>query len=140
MRDKISVMGVRLDYLNVESAMERIIEFIQNDRLDTVGIITMNMLLLTEENTRWKEYLEELDMSVPGEKEVLEAAGINSGQIYEEVEENEFFARLFWYLISQDLKIFLLGESREEVEGAQEISSGYISRNFHCRRDGGRSR
>ena len=58
MRDKISVMGVRLDYLNVESAMERIIEFIQNDRLDTVGIITMNMLLLTEENTRWKEYLE----------------------------------------------------------------------------------
>ena len=117
MRDKISVMGVRLDYLNVESAMERIIESIQNDRLDTVGIITMNMLLLTEENTRWKEYLEELDMSVPGEKEVLEAAGINSGQIYEEVEENEFFARLFWYLISQDLKIFLLGESREEVEG-----------------------
>lgn len=37
MRDKISVMGARLDYLNVESAMERIIEFIQNDRLDTVG-------------------------------------------------------------------------------------------------------
>ena len=82
MRDKISVMGVRLDYLNVESAMERIIEFIQNDRLDTVGIITMNMLLLTEENTRWKEYLEELDMSVPGEKEVLEAAGINSCLLY----------------------------------------------------------
>ena len=38
MRDKISVMGVRLDYLNVESAMERIIEFIQNDRLDSITI------------------------------------------------------------------------------------------------------
>ena len=119
MCDKINVLGVKLDYLNVESEMERIMEFMRNDRLDTVGIITKNTLLLAEEDPWWKEYLETLDMSVPGEKEVLEAAGITGGQIYEEVEENEFFARLFWYLIKQEQKVFLLGESREEVEGLQ---------------------
>ncbi|MCI8332913.1 MAG: WecB/TagA/CpsF family glycosyltransferase [Clostridiales bacterium] len=117
MCDKINVLGIHLDYLNVDAEMERIVDFIQNDHLDTVGIVTMNMLLLAEKDARWKAYLEELDMSILGETEVLEAADITSGQIYEEVKENEFFARLFWYLINQNLKIFLLGESQEEVEG-----------------------
>ena len=120
MDEKINVLGVWVDYLNVDSEMERIVQFMQNDHLNTVGIITMETLLKSRETPRWKEYMENLDMGVPGEREVLEAAGIDSGQIYEEVEENEFFARLFWYLISQNRKVFLLGESPEEVEGLRK--------------------
>ena len=71
--------------------MERLAEFIENDRLDSIGIITMNTLLLAEkEDLTWRSYLENLDMSVIGEKEVLEAVGITSGQVYDEVADNEF--------------------------------------------------
>ena len=120
MNGKIDVLGVQIDYLNVDAEMEQIMAFMQNDFLNTVGIITMNALLTVKEAPQWKDYIENLDMSVPGEKEVLEAAGIDGGQIYEEVEENEFFARLFWYLISRDCRVFLLGGSQEEVEGLKK--------------------
>lgn len=120
MSSKIEVLGLKLDYLNVDSEMERLTEFIHNDRLDSIGIITMNTLLLAEKEDTWRTYLENLDMSVIGEKEVLEAVGITSGQIYDEVADNEFPARMFWYMINQDLGIFLLGESQEEVEGLKK--------------------
>ena len=90
MSSKIEVLGLKLDYLNVDSEMERLTEFIHNDRLDSIGIITMNTLLLAEKEDTWRTYLENLDMSVIGEKEVLEAVGITSGQIYDEVADNEF--------------------------------------------------
>ena len=74
MCDKIEVLGIRLDYLNVEQEMERLAEFIENDRLDSIGIITMNTLLLAEKEPDWKRYLENLDMSVISEKEILACA------------------------------------------------------------------
>lgn len=120
MDDKIEVLGLRLDYMTVDQKMERLSEFLHNDRLDSIGVITMNTLLLAEKEASWRAYLENLDMSVIGEKEVLEAVGITSGQIYEEVSENEFPARKFWYLINQDQGMFLLGESQEEVEGLKK--------------------
>lgn len=115
MEKKIEVLGIQIDYLNVEDSMECVTAFLRTDTLNTVGIITMNALLMSAENKVHREYLEKLDLGVIGELEVLEAAGISSGQIYEETAEMEFFARLFWNLISKDYSFFLLGESKEEV-------------------------
>lgn len=114
---KIDVLGVHIDYYNVETAMERIAEMMKNDRMDTVAMVTMNTLLLAAEDPTWKEYLEEMDMTMIGDSEVLKAAGIEEGQIAEEVEDNEFIARFFWYMIQQKDRLFVLGETREEVEG-----------------------
>lgn len=117
MCDKIDILGVHIDYYNVATSMERIAEMMKNDRMDTVGIVTMNTLLLAAEDPTWKQYLEEMDLTVIGESEVLKAAGIQEGQIAEEVEENEFIARFFWYMIQQQERLFVLGETKEEVEG-----------------------
>lgn len=117
MCNKIDVLGVQIDYRNVDASMERITEMMKNDRLDTVGIVTMNTLLLAAEDPTWKQYLEEMDMTVIGDSEVLKAAGMQEGQIAEEVREDEFIARFFWYLIQQHNRIFVLGETKEEVEG-----------------------
>lgn len=117
MCNKIDVLGVQIDYRNVDASMERIAEMMKNDRLDTVGVVTMNTLLLAAEDPTWKQYLEEMDMTVIGDSEVLKAAGVQEGQIAEEVREDEFIARFFWYLIQQHNRIFVLGETKEEVEG-----------------------
>lgn len=116
MNDKVEVLGISIDHMNVETAMQRIADFLRTDSLNTVGIITMNALLIAAEDPVHREYLEQLDLSVVGELEVLEAAGINSGQIYEETKENDFIARMFWKLISNRHTFFLLGESDEEVD------------------------
>lgn len=117
MSDKIDVLGVQIDYQNVETLMDEVDRMMQNERLDTVGLVTMNTLLLAAEDEKWKKYLENMDLTVIGEGEVLKAAGIQSGQIAEEVAENEFIARFFWYLIQKQNSIFVLGETAEEVEG-----------------------
>ncbi len=115
MDDKIEVLGIHIDYRNVDASMQCVSDFLQTDALNTVGIITMNALLAAAENPVQREYLEQLDLGVIGEKEVLEAAGITSGQIYEETEGDEFIARLFWKLITGNYTFFLLGENDEEV-------------------------
>ncbi|MDO4490156.1 MAG: WecB/TagA/CpsF family glycosyltransferase [Lachnospiraceae bacterium] len=116
MNEIVEVLGIHIDHMNVASEMERISEFLSTDSLNTVGIITMKALLIAAEDPVQKEYLEQLDLGVVGELEVLEAAGVTSGQIYEETEEAEFLARFFWNLISNNHSFFLLGESEEEVE------------------------
>ena len=117
MCSKIDVLGVQIEYCSVDASMERIADMMKNDRLDTVGVVTMNTLLLAAEDPTWKQYLEDMDMTVIGESEVLKAAGIQEGQVWEEVEENEFIARFFWYLIQQHSRIFVLGETEDEVGG-----------------------
>ena len=96
----------------------------------------MNTLLLAEKEPDWKRYLENLDMSVISEKEILEAVGITSGQVYDEVAENEFPARMFWYLINQGLRVFLLGgepgRSRGSEKYLQENVSGHPDRGQRC--------
>ncbi len=119
MDDNIEVFGIHIDYKNVDTAMGCVEEFLQTDSLHTVGIVTMNALLAAAEDPVQREYLEHLDLGVVGETEVLEAAGIASGQIYEQTEQNEFIARLFWKLITANDTFFLLGETSGEIEALE---------------------
>ncbi|MDO4617479.1 MAG: WecB/TagA/CpsF family glycosyltransferase [Lachnospiraceae bacterium] len=119
MDDRINVLGIQIGHMTVNDAMQRTMEFLKTDSISTVGIITMNALLDAAQDPVQREYLEQLDLSIVGETEVLEAAGISSGQIYEQTEENEFIARLFWKLITGSYTFFLLGESNEETKALE---------------------
>lgn len=119
MSDKVEVFGIQIDHMNVETAMQCVADFLRTDSLKTVGIITMNALLTCAEDPVQREYLEQLDLGVIGETEVLEAAGITSGQIYEETEGNEFLARFFWKLITSNYTFFLLGECEAELQALE---------------------
>ncbi len=119
MNDRIEVFGIQIDLNNADAALKRTEEFLQTDSLSTAGIVTMEALLAAAENPVQKEYLEQLDLAVIGDTEVLEAAGIHSGQIYEQTEENECIARIFWKLINGNYTFFLLGENRQEVRALE---------------------
>lgn len=121
MNSKINVLGVELDNYPVDEAMEIVSDYMQNDRLNTIGIVTMQMLMLAGEDEQWKAYLQDLDMSIIGETEILTAAGIEKdGTLYEEIETNEFIARLFWYLIQNQSRVFVLGEMEDEVRSLEK--------------------
>ena len=52
---------------------------------------------------------------------MLEAAGIDpETPSYEEVETNEFIARFFWGLIQKKSRIFVLGDTEEELQTLQK--------------------
>lgn len=113
---------MELDNYQVDEAMEMVGEYMQNDLLNTIGIVTMQMLLLADEDEQWKTYLKDLDMSIIGETEILTAAGIEEdGTLYEEVEANEFIARLFWYLIQIGSRILCWGRRKMKWKAWRNI-------------------
>ena len=112
MNAELEILGVKLKHYHVDAAMEIVEEYLSNDKLNTIGIVTMQML---------KQYIEDLDLTVIGETEVLEAAGIDpETPSYEEVETNEFIARFFWGLIQKKSRIFVLGDTGEELQTLQK--------------------
>lgn len=117
MCQKINVLGLELDFCNVELFIEKLDELMKNEKLNLVSIVTMRTLLLADQDMIWKQFLNEIDLTIIGEPEVLEAAGVWDGQVASEVKNDEFVARFFWYLIQHQNKVFVLGETEEEVEG-----------------------
>ena len=114
-------MAVKLKHYHVDAAMEIVEEYLSNDKLNTIGIVTMQMLMQASKEPTWKQYIEDLDLTVIGETEVLEAAGIDpETPSYEEVETNEFIARFFWGLIQKKSRIFVLGDTGEELQTLQK--------------------
>ena len=76
MNAELEILGVKLKHYRVDAAMEIVEEYLSNDKLNTIGIVTMQMLMQASKETTWKQYIEDLDLTVIGETEVLEAAGI----------------------------------------------------------------
>ena len=121
MNAELEILGVKLKHYRVDAAMEIAEEYLSNDKLNTIGIVTMQMLMQASKEPTWKQYIEDLDLTVIGETEVLEAAGIDpETPSYEEVETNEFIARFFWGLIQKKSRIFVLGDTGEELQTLQK--------------------
>ena len=121
MNAELEILGVKLKHYRVDAAMEIAEEYLSNDKLNTIGIVTMQMLMQASKEPTWKQYIEDLDLTVIGETEVLEAAGIDpETPSYEEVETNEFIARFFWGLIQTKSRIFVLGDTEEELQTLQK--------------------
>lgn len=78
MSEKIELLGVRLEVFETEEALEKIKEFLKEDGLRIVGMVTSAMLLASEESEEFRQQLEQLNLCVIREREVLEAAGVTS--------------------------------------------------------------
>lgn len=128
MNAELEILGVKLKHYHVDAAMEIVEEYLSNDKLNTIGIVTMQMLMQASKEPTWKQYIEDLDLTVIGETEVLEAAGIDpETPSYEEVETNEFIARFFWGLI-QKKPDFRTGRHWGRTADTAEISDRNVSR------------
>ena len=81
MNAELEILGVKLKHYRVDAAMEIAEEYLSNDKLNTIGIVTMQMLMQASKEPTWKQYIEDLDLTVIGETEVLEAAGIDTNKV-----------------------------------------------------------
>ena len=72
MNAELEILGVKLKHYRVDAAMEIAEEYLSNDKLNTIGIVTMQMLMQASKEPTWKQYIEDLDLTVIGETEVLE--------------------------------------------------------------------
>mgnify|MGYP000473644483 CR=1 FL=1 len=77
MNAELEILGVKLKHYRVDAAMEIAEEYLSNDKLNTIGIVTMQIADAGEQGTDVETVYRRLDLTVIGETEVLEAAGID---------------------------------------------------------------
>lgn len=126
MSEKIELLGVRLEVFETEEALEKIKEFLKEDGLRIVGMVTSAMLLASEESEEFRQQLEQLNLCVIREREVLEAAGITKAERLWEAEENWFLPEFLEYLEKSGKNLVLIAETAEEKEQlSHELHSTY---------------
>ena len=115
MTKKIDVLGLLLDNYTVREAMLQVEACMDEHQLYTVEVVTMQMLLEQERDVMMREVLSSLDLTVIGEKQILQAADAVTMQRVQETEANDFTYEFFRYMERSRKSVYLLGESTDRI-------------------------
>ena len=115
MEKTINIFDVEMGCVSAKEAMMNALHFLENDSLDTIELMTMDMLMTGQDDPEWKKQVCGLDLVLPEETEILKAAGIEDRTLLKEAEERTFLRMFMKYLQKNEGRIFLLAGSDEEL-------------------------
>lgn len=127
MEDRINVLGIDMDSLSAKENMRCAMKFMESDSVDTIEIMTMDVLMKEQENTEWKSWTGEMKLFVPGESEILEAAGIHDRRTLKETDGRVFLKMFLKYLDKNRKKVYLLAEKQEQIQRVENAIHRYNS-------------
>lgn len=116
MNEKINIFDVELDSFTAKSAMRQAVEYLESDSINLVEVVTLDMLLQEKENKEWKEQTAKLDMILPGEEGILQAAKITDIRLLKDVSGKIFLKMFFRYLQKNHKKIILITSDEKMTE------------------------
>ena len=90
-------------------------QFMENDLVDTIEILSMNDLMNGREDMEWKNLVNECGLVIPGEAEILKAADAGGRNLEKETADHTFLKLFLKYLQKNQKKIFLLADTEEDL-------------------------
>lgn len=121
MEEKINIFDVEIPCITAKEAMIRAMDYMEQESLNTIELLSMKMLLGGQEDTQWKEQLNGSSMILPVSVEILEAAQVKDSTLLRETDDKLFLRMFMKYMQKNHKKLFLLAESEEELEKAEEL-------------------
>lgn len=118
---KIEILGIQLDNYTVWEAMLLVEGYLNNTVMNTIGTISMEMLVRAKEDELLRESIEGLDLTVVDEKEILHAAGVSTAQRIRETVEKQFFKEFMKRTIRNGRTVYLFGETKQQLENLNEF-------------------
>lgn len=115
MTKKIDILGLSLDNYTVRESITQAEAFLENGTLSTIEMISVQTLLAAAENPAVRGVIEALDLSVIGEREILQAVGIDTMQRLRETDESDFSTEFFKRLERNKKSVFLLGQDADAL-------------------------
>ena len=109
---KVDILGIQLDNYTVREAIMCVERYLSNNVLNTIESISLQMLIDSETNPVLKEVMSSLDLAIIGEKEIIQAAGLESMQRIRETEENDFYFEFFKRIERNKKKCFFAWVTR----------------------------
>ena len=83
---KVDILGIQLDNYTVREAIMCVERYLSNNVLNTIESISLQMLIDSETNPVLKEVMSSLDLAIIGEKEIIQAAGLESMHTQEKID------------------------------------------------------
>lgn len=77
MGNKVKIMGIELDILSEEALQKALTDFLSNDFLNVIHLISLDYMDAYEENEQIQEALAEADLLLPGEKAILSSSHVD---------------------------------------------------------------
>lgn len=115
MNDKMNIFDVEIDVFTAKTAMKAAVQYMQSESINTIEIVTLDMLAQGLDDPEWKENTKFIDMILPGDREILESAGIQDRVLLKDA-RNRMFLRMFLQFLQKNRrKVFLFVESEEEL-------------------------
>lgn len=125
MEEKTELLGVRIDCIRAKEAMQRALQFLADDTLDTIDLVSMSMLLKGQEHPEWREKTEEIKLILPVEEEILKAAGVTEPIKLKETREHTFLKMFLKYMQKSRKSVFFLTESEEDYLTVRDAVKKY---------------
>lgn len=116
MKDKIEVLGVRIHQYTAKEAMEQVVSYMKTDALHVIELVTGQTLMQILKNEEYRIPFDEFDMTIAGNREILEAAGVHDAKYLKEIENRVFPKMLFRYWHKNHVRAFLFAESEEALK------------------------
>ena len=126
MSKKIDVLGIRLDDYTAKDAMKAITEFIKEEVVSLVEVITAESVMRMTQNESGQRETCTMDMILPGDRAILEAAEVKDEKLLRDAQKGEFLKMLFQYLHKNATSIFLLADTMDEAE----VLEKYIQKKY----------
>ena len=125
MKKKINIFDVEIDGFTAKAAMQAAVEYMQSESINTIEIVTLDMLMQGQDSPEWREKTKEIDLVLPGEKEILEAAEVEDRNLLKDV-TNELFLKMFIRFLQKNRKkIFLIAGSEQELQSLEPALAKY---------------
>ena len=121
MDKSLEIFGVRLHDMTQKEAMQRALDFPERGVAGTVLLLTMDMLLLAQEDSLMRENIRQMDLVLPAGPEVLEAAGITQARCIQHAYQRPFLDMVLRYLEKNSKGVVILAGEASQGRLVQEL-------------------
>ena len=111
----MNVLNVRIDNYTAKEALEKVDGFMKTEAVNTVEIVTSDVLMRIAGEEGLKEKIEEFDIVLPGDEAILEASDPASSRM-EELRNRVFTYNFLTYLHENKTKVFILADTEKELQ------------------------
>ncbi len=116
MNETICVLDVKIDNCSAKQAMKTSVEYMSTAVTNVVELVTIETLMSVRDIPDLKNAIEQSDLVLPGQAEILEAAGIADARHIQEIETQIYIKMYLKYLHKNHSRVYLLVETDEEVD------------------------
>ena len=116
MNETICVLDVKIDNCSAKQAMKASVEYMSTAATNVVELVTIETPMSAKDKPDLRKAIEQSDLVLPGQEEILEAAGITDTRRIQEMGAQVYLKMYLKYLHKNHSRVYLLAETDEEVD------------------------